>query len=140
MYARGMGLVTTPAWAMTPAGQAWVVANEQDNVVNPPGTPGWYAWQAAHPPPTDAAPPVPPPVAVDSVGYPLAESQQLSARAARCKSTQRAQTLAILGAGGAAMAFLPGGWKLLGLLSLPAIVYAGFGGAPFRSADCDYGL
>lgn len=45
-------LLRTPAWVMTPAGQAWAIANEQNNVINPPGTPGWYAWQAAHPAPT----------------------------------------------------------------------------------------
>lgn len=142
MYARGVGLVTPPAWAMTPAGQAWVVANEQNNVVNPPGTPAWYAWQAAHPPPTNAAP-IPPPVAppgTDAVGYPPVEAAQLAARTARCHRTQLTQTVGLLGAGGAAIIFLPGAWKLLGLLALPAVLYAGFGGAPFRSADCDYGL
>ena len=51
-----VSIMRTPAWAMTPAGQAWVVANEQNNVVNPPGTPAWYAWQAAHPAPTNLAP------------------------------------------------------------------------------------
>lgn len=48
------GPIIAPAWTQTAAGQAWVIASENNNVVNPPGTLGWYAWQAANPAPVNA--------------------------------------------------------------------------------------